>query len=178
VVARQKTLKINVGMDAFFFWLNLVLPFLSSFIFVILFSFLPSFLPFVLSFPVWGWYYPKLGLEGTGTHHHPFPFSRFQSTFHCILITLRNCDDVIDPSTCCDDVIDPSIYCDDVIHAPHPYTEGPGGYDWRYGGIRPQDNPDMALYPEVKKHIEALYVTENTILPQAFNKVPERMHAD
>ena len=33
----------------------------------------------------------------------------------------------------------------------------PGGYDWRYGGIRPQDNPDMALYPEVKKHIEALY---------------------
>jgi len=29
-----------------------------------------------------------------------------------------------------------------------------GGYDWRYGGIRPQDNPDMALYPEVKKLIE------------------------
>eukprot|EP00039_Didymoeca_costata_P022680 m.4991 g.4991 ORF g.4991 m.4991 type:complete len:442 (+) comp3156_c0_seq1:139-1464(+) len=30
----------------------------------------------------------------------------------------------------------------------------PGGYDWRYGSIRPQDNPDMALYPEVKRKVE------------------------
>eukprot|EP00038_Savillea_parva_P017547 m.20739 g.20739 ORF g.20739 m.20739 type:complete len:471 (+) comp3822_c0_seq2:91-1503(+) len=29
-----------------------------------------------------------------------------------------------------------------------------GQYDWRYGGIRPQDNPDAALYPEIAKHIE------------------------
>lgn len=29
-----------------------------------------------------------------------------------------------------------------------------GGYDWRYGSIRPQDNPSMALYPQIKAHIE------------------------
>ena len=27
----------------------------------------------------------------------------------------------------------------------------PGGYDFRYGGIRPQDNSDMALYPAIAK---------------------------
>jgi lysophospholipase-3 len=29
-----------------------------------------------------------------------------------------------------------------------------GGYDWRYGSIRPQDNPSMALYPQIAEKIE------------------------
>eukprot|EP00039_Didymoeca_costata_P023620 m.7705 g.7705 ORF g.7705 m.7705 type:complete len:486 (+) comp3759_c0_seq1:85-1542(+) len=33
-----------------------------------------------------------------------------------------------------------------------------GGYDWRYGGIRPQSNPDESLYTEVKEYIEKLNV--------------------
>jgi len=37
---------------------------------------------------------------------------------------------------------------------PVPSYKG-GNYDFRYGGIRPQDdNPDAALYPEIAKHIE------------------------
>lgn len=37
-----------------------------------------------------------------------------------------------------------------------PDNKWHGGYDWRYGGIRPQDNPDAALFPEVKSYIEEI----------------------
>jgi hypothetical protein len=37
-----------------------------------------------------------------------------------------------------------------------------GGYDWRYGGIRPQDNPDMALYPSIVKYVEETYEKDAT----------------
>jgi hypothetical protein len=36
--------------------------------------------------------------------------------------------------------------------APNPKYEN-GAYDWRYGGIRPQDNANMALYPQIAEYI-------------------------
>lgn len=38
-----------------------------------------------------------------------------------------------------------------------PTDKWSGGYDWRYGGIRPQDNADMRLWPEIKQRVEEEY---------------------